>query len=168
MVGRGGVEREGREGGFREGLYHGTVDGGDGWFVGEVKGHGVGCGVEGNIAGAQGGERGEQPSLLHEAAVRRGDERGVGAEGGGDEMDGVADVVVKGGFRVAGAVKEVVAIFVNGFPTSAAGRGGRGEKRETVGPAKGEGEAQVVEAVFNNLPAWANKGGGGVGGENGG
>ena len=59
VVGRGGVKREWCEGGFREGLYHGTVDGGDGWFVGEVKGHGVGCGVEGNIAGAQGGERGE-------------------------------------------------------------------------------------------------------------
>ena len=92
----------------------------------------------------------------------------MGGEGGGDEMDGVADVVVKGGFRVAGAVKEVIAIFINGFPASAAGRGGRGEKKEAVGPSKGEGEAQVVEAVFNNLPAWANKGGGGVGGENGG
>ena len=92
----------------------------------------------------------------------------MGAEGGGDEMDGVADVVVKGGFRVAGAVKEVVAIFINGLPASAVGRGGRGEKREAVGPAKGEGETQVVEAVLNNLPAWANKGGRGVGGGDGG
>ena len=56
VVGRSGVERKGRKGGFREGLNHGAVDGGDGWFVGEVEGHGVGGEVEGNIAGAKGGE----------------------------------------------------------------------------------------------------------------
>ena len=67
--------------------------------------------------------------FLHDATFRRWNESGVGGEGGGDEMDGVADVVVEGCFGVARAVEEVVSIFVNELPSCAAGKGVGWEER---------------------------------------
>ena len=129
-------------GSWRE-LYCSTVDGGDCRFMAKIPSEGVGGRVERNVPRAKGWKGGQKASLLYQAAGGGRDEGGVGPKGGGNEVEGVADMVVHPGFGMPAAVKKMVPVGVNEPPTEARGAGVWWKKGNAMGPAEGQDEAEV-------------------------
>ena len=71
--------------------------------------------------------------IFLETIVMGGNEAGVEADGAGDNVDGVVDVVVQAGLGVPIAVEKVFPMSVNRFSAKAHWKSMGGENRDAMG-----------------------------------
>ena len=128
VIGEGVSHRDWGEGGRRQGQDGSVMNSSDGVCVVDVRGERVQRAVERDITWAQGRKRGDQATLLHEATVWGGDKPRMGTKGTGDEVDGVANVVVEACLGVPRAIEEVIPMGINELAAGARRTCGGGEK----------------------------------------
>ena len=109
--------------------------------------------MERDITWAQGRKGGEQATLLHEATVWGGDKPRMGTKGAGNEVDGVANVVVEACLGVPRAMEEVIPMGIDCLATGSHRACRGGEKREAMGPAERQDKREVAKAILADLPA---------------